>query len=64
MPDQKSTPETTQEIRVDLMALRQDRADRALGRDSVEIVDFSTKLTQLREFSVLSSFARCKERKN
>ncbi len=54
----------SQEIRVDLMALRQARADRALGRDSVEIIDFSSKLTQLREFSVLSSFARSKERKN
>ncbi len=55
---------TISEINVDLVALRQAKADRALQRDSVEIVDFSGKLSQLREFSVLSHFARRNERKN
>ena len=52
---------TISEINVDLVALRQAKADRALQRDSV---DFSGKLSQLREFSVLSHFARRNERKN
>ena len=51
-------------IEVDLAALRQARADRAMERDPLEIVDFSGKLTQLKEFSILSSFARRKEREN
>ena len=55
---------TISEINVDLVALRQAKADRALQRDSVEIVDFSGKLSQLPEFSVLSHFARRNERKN
>lgn len=56
--------DTTSNIQVDLVALRQAKAERALARESVEIVDFSGKLRQLREFSVLSSFARRKEREN
>ncbi|MSO97169.1 MAG: hypothetical protein EXR11_02970 [Rhodospirillaceae bacterium] len=51
-------------IEVDVAALRQARADRARERDPLEIVDFSGKLAQLKEFSILSSFARRKEREN
>lgn len=48
-------------IEIDLAAIRQARADRALARDPIEIVDFSAKLESLKEFAVLSSFARRKK---
>jgi len=51
-------------ITVDLMALRQERADRALARGPIEIIDFGAKLENLREFAILSSFARRKDREN
>lgn len=48
-------------IQVDLVALRQARADRAMARDPLEIVDLTAKLQQLKEFTILSSFARRKD---
>lgn len=51
-------------IQVDLAAIRQARADRALARDPLEIVDLTAKLEQLKELKVLSSFARRKDNEN
>ena len=56
--------DASNEIKIDLMALRQAKTDRVLNRDSVEIVDFTGKLRQLPEFSILSSFARRKEQEH
>ncbi|MBL8644586.1 MAG: hypothetical protein JNK21_11685 [Rhodospirillaceae bacterium] len=47
-------------IEVDLSAIRQARADRALARKPLEITDFTGKLEDLAEFAVLSLFARRK----
>jgi hypothetical protein len=55
---------TESEIKVDLVALRQAKAERALSRDSVEIIDFTNKLRQLPEFSILSAFARRKDQEH
>jgi hypothetical protein len=58
------TDKSAPEIRVDVAALRQAMADRAIARDPVAIVDISGKLARLSELSVLSSFARRKQREN
>jgi hypothetical protein len=58
------TDKDTGEIKIDLAALRQAKAERALQRESVEIVDFAGKLARLKEFNILSNFARRKEREN
>jgi len=44
-------------IEVDLIALYQARADRAMSRQ-MDTVDSGAKLDELKEFSVLSAFAR------
>jgi hypothetical protein len=58
------TEKSAPEIRVDVAALRQAMADRAIARDPVTIVDISGKLERLSELSVLSSLARRKQREN
>jgi hypothetical protein len=48
-------------IKVDLAAIRQARADRALARDPLEINDISSQLEALQEYAILSAFARRKK---
>ncbi|MSQ85930.1 MAG: hypothetical protein EXR10_03660 [Alphaproteobacteria bacterium] len=60
MPEKDAAPE----IKVDLTALRQAKAERALSHDSVEIFDYNGKLRQLPEFSILSAFARRKNQEH
>jgi hypothetical protein len=60
MPEHLAQVLNVDPIVVDIAALRQARADRALERESIEIEDFSSKLESLKEFAVLSAFARRK----
>ncbi|MBL8628348.1 MAG: hypothetical protein JNM81_01880 [Rhodospirillaceae bacterium] len=61
MPEHIAQVLNVEPIVVDLAAIRQARADRAMERDPIEIVDFSSKLESLKEYAVLSAFARRKK---
>ncbi len=64
MPEQIAQVLNVDPIVIDIAALRQARADRAIARDPFEDGDFSSKLESLKEFAVLSAFARYKKDKN
>jgi hypothetical protein len=51
-------------IKVDVNALRHAQTERILERKTPTIVDFRDKLARLKEFSVLSDFARARSRDN
>ncbi len=61
MPEYIAQILNIQPITVDVAAIRQARADRALARDPLEINDISSQLETLQEFAVLSAFARSKK---
>jgi hypothetical protein len=51
-------------ITVDIAALRHARTERILERDTTPITDFGRELARLKEFAVLSTFARAKTKDN
>ncbi|MDX2143130.1 MAG: hypothetical protein SFV19_07225 [Rhodospirillaceae bacterium] len=58
---ERPTPEP---ITVDVESLRQARTERILERETTKVADFSDKLGRLKEFNVLSMFARSKSKDN